>query len=654
VIPFLAEAGEGAWPGIFVAGLFLFVMPWVRRGTWHQLPVIAFTLVLTVRYLAWRLTESLPSPDQFSDWVVGIVFVAVETLALISTLFTLIVLTRSTDRSAEVAQRLPALTAKGSPPLVDVFICTFNEGQAILERTIVGALAINYPNFRVTVLDDGRRDWLKQLCGSHGCNYLTRPDNSHAKAGNINNALRHVAGLPHVPEFVLILDADFVPASQILWRTVSLMQDESTGLVQTPQHFVNPDPIQTNLMASASWPDEQRFFFDVIMPARDAWGTSFCCGTSALIRFSALQATGGFPTDSVTEDYLLSLRLSVIGQRTTYLNERLSMGLAPEGLGPYLTQRGRWCLGFIQIFMSADGPFNFTSRLSLAHRLALCETSLYWAASHSFRMLGLIIPILYLLFDLRAVDVGLAEGLSYFLPAFIAQMVTISWLSGRRVLPVMTDVTQLIAAPAILKACAKGILQPRGRKFKVTAKGGKRSSVLVKWELLSVFASLLVLTLIGVAMTFVVDADRSLQSSSSVALFWSWYNVIILTLACFACVEQPTLRKHERLSTRARLDVICGGATARYQAADCSVGGVRFEGNAPGPLGTKVVLHLDYEQVNARIVRLTDDGFAVEIEKTTTDYAAMVRYVYAGQHSANIDRVKPILVAKHVLARVFG
>ena len=172
--------------------------------------------------------------------------------------------------------------------------------------------------------------------------------------------------------------------------------------------------------------------------------------------------------------------------------------------------------------------------------------------------------------------------------------------------------------------------------------------------MLSVFAGLLVLTLIGVAMTFVIDADRSLQSSSSVALFWSWYNIIILTVACFACIEQPRFRKHERLLTQARIDVTFAGTTVRYQALDCSVGGVRFEGNAPGPSGAEIVLHLDNEPVKAHIVRLTEDGFAVQIEKSTTAYAAMVRYVYAGQHSASIERVNPILVAKHVVSRVLG
>ena len=90
------------------------------------------------------------------------------------------------------------------------------------------------------------------------------------------------------------------------------------------------------------------------MPSKDAWGTAFCCGTSSVIRLQALREAGGFPTTSITEDYLLTLRLKQFGFRTVYLNERLSLGLAPEGLDEYITQRSRWCLGFIQILRSSD------------------------------------------------------------------------------------------------------------------------------------------------------------------------------------------------------------------------------------------------------------------------------------------------------------
>jgi cellulose synthase/poly-beta-1,6-N-acetylglucosamine synthase-like glycosyltransferase len=127
-----------------------------------------------------------------------------------------------------------------------------------------------------------------------------------------------------------------VPAPRFLKRAMALFRDATIGVVQTPQHFINPDPIQINLGAARFWPDEQRYFFDVVMPAKDAWSAAFCCGTSSVIRMAPLMTIGGFPTDSVTGDCLLTLRLKETGYTTAYLNEPLSFGLAPEGLKEYV------------------------------------------------------------------------------------------------------------------------------------------------------------------------------------------------------------------------------------------------------------------------------------------------------------------------------
>jgi len=128
-------------------------------------------------------------------------------------------------------------------------------------------------------------------------------------------------------------NADFVPQRDFLWRTMPLFHDRDVGLVQTPQHFFNNDPIQSNLLIGNVWPDEQRFFFDHVMASKDAWGAAFCCGTSSVIRVRALEDIGGFPTDSATEDFLVILELDRLGWRTVYLNERLRPAWRPRASG---------------------------------------------------------------------------------------------------------------------------------------------------------------------------------------------------------------------------------------------------------------------------------------------------------------------------------
>src|SRR4051794_7049854 len=177
---------------------------------------------------------------------------------------------------------------------------------------------------------------------------------------------------------------------------------------------------------------------------------------------------GGFPTDSVTEDYLVTLRLRAIGFQTIYLNEPLSLGLAPEGLKEYITQRSRWCLGFVQICLGNSGPLRPRNGLTFVDRINLSETFLYWSASHALRVLALIIPVLFLLFGIQAVHASVQDAIGYFLPAFIVQMSIMGWMTQGRVVPIMADISQLLAAHTVLKAVAAGLLQPVGQKFKVT------------------------------------------------------------------------------------------------------------------------------------------------------------------------------------------
>lgn len=130
----------------------------------------ALTAALLVRYVAWRFADTLPdSRAGFATvWAYGFLFF--ELLGIAYTLFSIVVMCRRSDhRHAADAceQRLRAMGAEA--PAVDVFICTYNEGLEVLEKTIIAAQAMDYPNFTLWVLDDTRRDWLRDYCASMGC-----------------------------------------------------------------------------------------------------------------------------------------------------------------------------------------------------------------------------------------------------------------------------------------------------------------------------------------------------------------------------------------------------------------------------------------------------------------------------------------------------
>ncbi len=415
--------------------------------------MIAGSFAMMSQYAWWWITETLPAPAPNFEYALALVFLIAELVGIATAALSLMFLTRTRNRSPDADANAGWLSSLENPPSIDVLICSYNEEKEILERTIVGALGMDYPSFRVWMLDDNRRAWVKTLCAELGCHYLSRSDNAHAKAGNINHALKHIAGLPDPPEFVSILDADFVPTPKFLRRGMSPFRDPGIGVVQTPQHFVNPDPIQINLGATKFWPDEQRFFFDIVLPAKDAWSAAFCCGTSSIVRMQPLMEIGGFPTDSVTEDYLLSLRLKEKGFQTAYLNEPLTYGLAPEGLKEYITQRSRWCLGFMQIARGRSGPLSFGSPLAFIDRLSLTEVFLNWTAVPLSRAIGLIIPPVSLAFGLHPFHASLYELATRFLPYWLWCGLVVSWLSAGKVLLILFDVSSSHRDAPDLEGC---------------------------------------------------------------------------------------------------------------------------------------------------------------------------------------------------------
>ncbi|HEX8418194.1 MAG TPA: cellulose synthase catalytic subunit, partial [Methylobacterium sp.] len=306
------------------------------------------TGLLLLNYGSWRWFDTLPPFEIAAGPLWSYLFFALEAVALTYTLMSIVILFRAKDRSAEADVAQDRHEAAGDWPAVDIFICTYNEPLEVVEKSILPALAIDYGPKTVWVLDDTRRPWLREFCREVGANYITRPDNKGAKAGNLNNGLQFTAGATNAP-LILVLDADFAPQPDILKRMVGLFDDPRAAVVQSPQFFFNADPIQHNLGASTSWVDDQRIFFDVFQPAKDAWGCAFCVGTSFIVRRDRLAEIGGFPHEAICEDLNLSCTMMRHGYRTHWLNERLSMGLSAEGLPEYITQRTRWCLGTIQV-----------------------------------------------------------------------------------------------------------------------------------------------------------------------------------------------------------------------------------------------------------------------------------------------------------------
>jgi cellulose synthase (UDP-forming) len=242
----------------------------------------------------------------------------------------------------------PAASTPPSTPghLIDVYVCTYDEPTEVVAATLAGCRALAYPHITY-LLDDGRRREMRELAELAGARYLTRPDNSHAKAGNINAALPRTEG-----DLVLMLDADHVPMPDALDAMVGYFDDDGVGLVQSPHDFFNHDSVQHYVVGR----HEQSLFYRVVCPGKNRHGAAYWCGSAALIRREALLEIGGVATETIAEDFHTTIRMQRFGWETRYHDEVLVQGLAPHDLDGYLLQRDRWARGNLAVFTLPESP----------------------------------------------------------------------------------------------------------------------------------------------------------------------------------------------------------------------------------------------------------------------------------------------------------
>lgn len=616
----------------------------------------AVTGVLLVRYLIWRATDTLP-PLSFELFpLVNWAFFIIEITGSLAGLILLHVLSRTIDRGAE-ADANPVEGHPGGPPLIDMLIPTYNEQSEILYRTIIGALSQDYPRFRVWVLDDGKRAWLREMCEELGAHYRIRGDNSHGKAGNMNATFWDLMKLPEPPDVIAVLDADFIATPLFLRRAAALLHDPKAGLVQTPQHFFNPDPIQLNLGDPARVPDEQRFFFDVILASKDAHGTAFSCGTSSMVRSECLERIGGFPTESVTEDILLSIKLTGMGYHTVYLNEPLTAGLAPEGLAEYLTQRGRWCLGTMQIVRTPWGPLS-PGNTPFLMRMHTLDTVLFWTMTPILRVLCIVVPILYWWTGVVVVQADLGGLVANLGPYWLSCVIFLAWVSRGTNVPILADAMSLLVCRESLRASAIGLFGNRNQKFKVTAKGATRDRTMVQWSLAGLFLALAGLTLGGILLRLVTGPIEGTPANvESMTLFWSLYNVVMLAVAALMCVEAPRFRKDERFVTDEPVFAMVGGREIAAHLDNLSLTGCRLSSDdlpilRPGD--TVTVRIADVGAVEAD-VRLTDEASCqLAFRPDAAQRAALVRKLFSGSYRHSVSALRPSQFFGILWRRAFG
>jgi cellulose synthase/poly-beta-1,6-N-acetylglucosamine synthase-like glycosyltransferase len=251
------------------------------------------------------------------------------------------------------------------PPLVTIQLPFYNE-MYVVDRLIDAVAEIEYPKDRleIQVLDDSTDETCEiaelavRRLRQRGLNisYLHRTDRTGFKAGALEAGLKVAQG-----EFIAIFDADFVPPSDFLMRTIPYFCDEKIAVVQTRWGHLNRDySLLTKVQAVML---DGHFVLE--HGGRNRAGCFFNFnGTAGVWRRTAIVDAGGWQHDTLTEDLDLSYRAQVRGWKFLFLPDLVTPAEVPVEMNAFKSQQHRWAKGSIQtcrkvlpLILQADLPF---------------------------------------------------------------------------------------------------------------------------------------------------------------------------------------------------------------------------------------------------------------------------------------------------------
>jgi cellulose synthase/poly-beta-1,6-N-acetylglucosamine synthase-like glycosyltransferase len=234
-------------------------------------------------------------------------------------------------------------------PTVTVQLPIYNE-RYVARRLLEAVGALDYPADRleIQVLDDSTDETtaivveMARTLAGRGLNvvHLHRRERAGFKAGALAGGLKEASG-----EFIAIFDADFVPPSDFLRKTLPYFADPTVAVVQTRWGHLNRD-FSLLTVAQALGIDGH---FAVEQSARHRGGLFLNFnGTAGVWRRIAIDDAGGWTHDTLTEDLDLSYRAQLRGWRIEYRDEIVCPAELPVLVTGFKSQQRRWAKGSIQ------------------------------------------------------------------------------------------------------------------------------------------------------------------------------------------------------------------------------------------------------------------------------------------------------------------
>ena len=557
----------------------------IMKKTYKNI-IFLITIVLGVIYLTWRLFFTIPLDNGILSAVFGILLFYCELITALG--------------SFELMYK--SLVFKGIPeivpipdeeyPDVDVLIATHNEDAELLYKTINACTFMDYPDkskVHIYICDDTNRQEIKELAEQFGIGYLGLENNTQAKSGNYNNALRHTTS-PLIATF----DADMIPQRSFLLKTIPYFslpyykkegnawvrlskedaeKNPKIGFVQTPQSFYNVDLFQYNLYSEANIPNEQDFFSKEINILRNSSNSTVYTGSNTVISREALESIGLFPVNTITEDYETGMRIQANGYKTFSTTECLASGITPNTLKGMISQRRRWARGVIQSSRNCHIPFK--KGLGIAGNISYLFGFSYWW-SFFRRIIFIISPIIFALFNLQIVNCTFKEVLLLWAPAYFFNTMSMRILSSKIRNQRWNQIIDTILAPFLIVPVFLETICISQKKFKVTdkSKGIKKD----RMNLIYAIPNLILLVLSILAMLRFIHGKYGMSLVySSFIIFWLLYNVINLIYAMYFLLGREIFRESDRIEVKEKITCNDSGIKFSGVTSDLSDTGLSFD-----------------------------------------------------------------------------
>jgi cellulose synthase/poly-beta-1,6-N-acetylglucosamine synthase-like glycosyltransferase len=268
--------------------------------------------------------------------------------------------------------------------------------------------------------------------------HVHRIDRTGFKAGALKAGLDTCKG-----EYILILDADFVPTTNLLMETIHFFTDPGIGMIQSRWGHLN----RTYSLLTRV----QAMFLDghlvLEQTARSRAGRFFNFnGTAGLWRRTCIENSGGWQHDTLTEDLDLSYRAQIKGWKFVYLADLVTPAELPAEINGFKSQQHRWTKGSIQTCKKLL-PAIWRSDLPVLIKL---ESTAHLTSNFAYLLLAFLCVLLHPISG--GLGTGVWRTVLLDIPIFVAASMSacVFYVCAQRVLYPRTWMKEILLLPLLL------------------------------------------------------------------------------------------------------------------------------------------------------------------------------------------------------------